>query len=507
MASLSLGAGVQSGLTDRLTGEVLSGLEATLQRLTADADHWLALLSQVYAVEAAGTQELFRERAEQIRQAITSGSFSLALELRTAEELQGGLAAYTAGEAGTGERILLNADWAATASDADLERVLLEELGHAFDSRLNPGADTPGDEGQLFAAQVLGDPLDAASLSAISLENDRGVLQLDGQSVMVEFAADPSYNAATYDTDGDGVVDANDLDDDNDGITDLEESVVRGAVSITPDNIIFSYAQNTSGFASQHDAAAVYLTGDKNDPAFFFDGDINTELRVHQNDVYEFGLPRTISAGSGFQVTEGQGSNDGDIAVLGSLGTTDPTGNTGNASGAGQGPEQQLGGDRRGGRAYAHQQQQVVEALQWVQEAGRDAAAGNAVGFSRLAGQHQGQGGGATQQGQVACREGGGHRGARSAPGDGAWRAASVLTEALAQGPDPSQLRDSAGVAEETLPAPDFPRFLPGVSLGNRTVHSAGDGPARPGLRSSARASPSCQSSQHRFHPAPGRPP
>ena len=508
MASIALTAGGQAGLTDRLTGVVLPGLEATLQRVTADADQWLALLSQVFAHDEAGSQELFAERAEQVREAIAAGSLSLTLELRTAEELQGGLAAYAAG---AGERIYLNADWAVTATDQQLERVLLEEFGHALDQRLNGGLDTAGDEGEAFAALVFDGRIDPAVWEEKG-EQESGTLWIDGVEVEVEFAkynfvnayrmvydlnndglvkgsdsetaaekeqsihnfnvvglgnvqindgsaslnfsgndisataitiggkvyygwisrpikangivrgfyfwtdrdftdltlaqfdgnADGDGSSAdnrgfllvvdqawfdgqiaatsktininnaidgnlgaiayatvgsssdrvdsalndlpvsqqfvdTTDTDKDGVINFDDLDDDNDGILDVVEQQRPGATPLSPSNITFNYAQNTLGFASFHDAAGAYKTGDRNDPAFLFDGKIETELRVHQNDVYEFGLPRTLAAGTSFSLTEGTGSNDKKIAVLGSFGSTDSTGNSGNATGAGQG--------------------------------------------------------------------------------------------------------------------------------------------------------------------------
>lgn len=334
MASISLAAVSRTGLSDRLVGEVLPGLETRLQRLTAGSDEWRALLSQVYAA-----QDGFAERVEQLRQAIADGSFSLALELRSASDLQGAQAAYAAGEAGNGERILLNADWAASATDAELERTLLEELGHSFDIALNGGVDSAGDEGQLFAALALGLPLDPASLSAIRQENDGGVLQLDGQAVAVEFAANPQYNASTFDTDKDGVLDASDPDDDNDGILDTVEANAV-AVAWRPTRDDFSYAQNTAGGNTTHDAAGLFLTGDRNDPYNFFDGNDSTELRVHALDVYEFRLPTGgLTAGASFNIVEGPASNgnDGTAAVLASLNTTDPNGNANNASGGGLG--------------------------------------------------------------------------------------------------------------------------------------------------------------------------
>ena len=52
------------------------------------------------------------------------------------------------------ERIYLNANWLASANAAAVEAVLLEELGHAIDQRLNQGNDTTGDEGAIFSALI-----------------------------------------------------------------------------------------------------------------------------------------------------------------------------------------------------------------------------------------------------------------------------------------------------------------------------------------------------------------
>jgi hypothetical protein len=339
MAIVSLSPDLDRVLADRLAGTVLPGLEATLQPLIASPDDWLALLSQVFSAEAAGSTERFSTWAEQLRQELSSGGFSVSLELRSGQELQGANAAYAAPASAGGERILLNADWAAGASNTDLQRVLLEELGHAFDQRLTGGGDTPGDEGALFAARLLDIPLEPAVLEAMSQENDGGLLQLGNQAVPVEFNG---YDPSTTDTDQDGVVDSLDLDDDNDGILDTVESLV-GDTTPLANTISFSYAQTAgvngvvAGFPSRHDAAGVYGTGDRNDPKFLFDGDLNTELRVHNGDIFEFNLGQTIRAGSTITLFEGPGSNDAPVAIYASLGTTDPAGNTNNATGGGKG--------------------------------------------------------------------------------------------------------------------------------------------------------------------------
>jgi hypothetical protein len=72
-----------------------------------------------------------------------------------------------------------------------VQEVLLEELGHKFDTLLNPGGDTSGDEGQLFKQVVLGLPLSDPELLRIHTEDDVGTIIVDNQLIPVE----QSYNS------------------------------------------------------------------------------------------------------------------------------------------------------------------------------------------------------------------------------------------------------------------------------------------------------------------------
>jgi len=83
-----------------------------------------------------------------------------------------------------------------------LQEVLLEELGHKFDTLLNPGGDTPGDEGELFKDIVLGFPLSQPELLRIQTENDFGTVVIDNQVISVEQAQNST------DVTGDGKADA-----------------------------------------------------------------------------------------------------------------------------------------------------------------------------------------------------------------------------------------------------------------------------------------------------------
>jgi serralysin len=111
-----------------------------------------------------------------------------------ADALGGAKAAYAA----DGDTIFISAEFVrqhATTPGA-IERVLLEELGHAIDARLGD-ADSPGDEGAIFARVVLGETISPVELGALRAENDHGTITVDGRTVEVEFAAD--YGSVTLD--------------------------------------------------------------------------------------------------------------------------------------------------------------------------------------------------------------------------------------------------------------------------------------------------------------------
>lgn len=82
-------------------------------------------------------------------------------------------------------RIVLNGDWLRSASRQQALAVLSEELGHHLDALLN-SRDTPGDEGELFAALLQSKAVPPAMREEMKAEDDRGWLLLDGQRVAVE---------------------------------------------------------------------------------------------------------------------------------------------------------------------------------------------------------------------------------------------------------------------------------------------------------------------------------
>ncbi|MEL6385021.1 MAG: calcium-binding protein, partial [Cyanobacteria bacterium J06626_18] len=112
-----------------------------------------------------------------------NGDFSHlpSIEIRSATDLQGANGAF----AHDTQTIYLSADLVSPSNSSALARVLIEEIGHFVDAQVN-AADTAGDEGALFAAQVQGIQLNEAQIAALQSENDQITLQIDGQAIEAE---------------------------------------------------------------------------------------------------------------------------------------------------------------------------------------------------------------------------------------------------------------------------------------------------------------------------------
>ena len=91
-------------------------------------------------------------------------------------------AAYSAAQ----DRIYL-AESAVNSGNGDyLTNILLEEIGHSFDSILNPGGDSRGDEGELLQKIVTNNTLDDIELRRITQENDWREITVNQTTLRVE---------------------------------------------------------------------------------------------------------------------------------------------------------------------------------------------------------------------------------------------------------------------------------------------------------------------------------
>ncbi|MBD2147167.1 sodium:calcium exchanger, partial [Sphaerospermopsis sp. FACHB-1194] len=153
---------------------------------------------------AFGTQ-YNRSFAEILRLQWQAGDFS---QLPQIEILDSSILGTANGAyASSTNKIYLSNTFVANAISADISRVLLEEIGHFVDAQINT-SDSAGDEGAIFAELVLGNSLDAATLEVLKGEDDTAIIEVNGESVLVEQQNFPgtSGNDNITGTSGDDVI-------------------------------------------------------------------------------------------------------------------------------------------------------------------------------------------------------------------------------------------------------------------------------------------------------------
>ena len=172
--SLSASASDNAGLI-----EALWLLERRLADWSSNQDAFNDLLQQVFGVPPSANNAA-------LLTTISGSGLRINLQILDATSIDGLIAAYTSASPDCDERIYINATWLELANPDQIEAVLLEELGHAIDNRLNPGDDTAGDEGEIFSALLREETPDPAACQ----ENDQRILSIDGVAVAVQASTD-----------------------------------------------------------------------------------------------------------------------------------------------------------------------------------------------------------------------------------------------------------------------------------------------------------------------------
>ncbi len=147
--------------------------------------------------DQSAPNEAWQQTLAQLRTAIADGTMQIDVALLDNAQIKGAMAAYAPEGPGAAPVIYLNSDWLGVLDTQQVSRLLVEEYGHHLDHLLNQGLDTPGDEGQRFAAAVTG--MDS-STPGFAGDDDHATLDLDGEAVAVEFATLTFSNAYEVNT-------------------------------------------------------------------------------------------------------------------------------------------------------------------------------------------------------------------------------------------------------------------------------------------------------------------
>ncbi|MEB3189470.1 MAG: Calx-beta domain-containing protein [Snowella sp.] len=111
-----------------------------------------------------------------------AGDFSLfpTIEVVSDEVLGTANGAY-----GSNNTIYVSEQFLNTASESSLVALLLEEYGHFVDAKVN-SVDSAGDEGAIFTALVQGEDIGVSQLQALKIEDDHGIITVNGEVIEVE---------------------------------------------------------------------------------------------------------------------------------------------------------------------------------------------------------------------------------------------------------------------------------------------------------------------------------
>lgn len=140
--------------------------------------------------------------------------------------------------------------------------VLLEEIGHSIDSRVNP-IDAVGDEGEIFSALVRGTTLSQTDILALKSENDQVTISPNGQPILVE-TSDSAWTTTVLDWNFNKLGDTT-LSKRNDGLNGVNVDWGTGSVAAGRSDYFIAGMWNDSYF----DANKTYKFRVKADDGFY----------------------------------------------------------------------------------------------------------------------------------------------------------------------------------------------------------------------------------------------
>jgi len=159
--------------------------EQTLQEVKSYLRVWATDADFAYKMNLAFGSNFDAWEATSLVKDWADGDFSKLpeIEIRNGSEINGARGAF----ARTNNTIYLSQELLRQniGNSGEIADVLLEEIGHFVDARIN-SSDSPGDEGAIFSAVVRGVELGDATLESLKAEDDSVVLILDGKIIEIE---------------------------------------------------------------------------------------------------------------------------------------------------------------------------------------------------------------------------------------------------------------------------------------------------------------------------------
>ncbi len=173
--------------TDEQLQQTMDGFQSQFTNSAQNAEAFHSLMQTAFG------DKYNKQEAENIRQQTLAGDFwwmptvevvddSTLTDTSGAQSSGVGMGAYDSAS----DTIYLTEELLAGDPQQAID-ILTEEVGHAIDARVNT-SDTAGDEGELFARLVSGETLSAAQIQAARSENDHGTIEIDGETVEVEYS-------------------------------------------------------------------------------------------------------------------------------------------------------------------------------------------------------------------------------------------------------------------------------------------------------------------------------
>ncbi|MEO0854974.1 MAG: hypothetical protein AAFY15_15935, partial [Cyanobacteria bacterium J06648_11] len=155
----------------------IASSQALLTDLAADSDRFWDTFEKAFG------DTFDRAEAETLRQQWIAGEFDALPEVEAiaGETLAGALGAYATAT----DTVYVSQEFVNTATVEQVAAVLLEEIGHGLDARVNE-KDSAGDEGEIFSALARGLELSATQLGVLRQQGDSTDLVLDGEVLAVE---------------------------------------------------------------------------------------------------------------------------------------------------------------------------------------------------------------------------------------------------------------------------------------------------------------------------------